>query len=78
MYFQQQNEILQVKLGISTKFHLQNIIQSHIFNILSVPGFVTHWGLHCQVIIYFAACYRQIYLQSCHSISVVFITVHTV
>ena len=33
-----QHEILHVKLGISTKFYLQNIIQTHIFNILSVPG----------------------------------------
>ena len=58
------DKILHVKLGISTKFYLWDIILSHTFNyfpILNVPSIVTHWGLHLQVIIYFAALCRQIY-----------------
>ena len=32
------HEILHVKLGIFTKFHLQNNIQTYSINILSVQG----------------------------------------
>ena len=47
------DEILHVKLGISTKFYLWDIILSHTFNyihVLNVPSIVIHWGLHLQVI----------------------------
>ena len=63
------DEILHVKLGIFTKFHLWDIILSHTFNYIysfKCTSIATHWGLHLQVIIYFAALCRQIYLQSWH------------
>ena len=63
------DKILHVKLGISTKFQLWDIILSHTFNyihILNGTSIVIHWGLHLQVIIYFAALCRQIYQQSWH------------
>ena len=63
------DEILHVKLGISTKFYLWDIILSHTFNyfhVLNVPVLCIHWGLHLQIIIYFAALCRQIYQLSWH------------
>ena len=63
------DEILHVKLGISTKFYLWDIILSHTFKLYSCikcTSIVIHWGLHLQVIIYFAALCRQIYQQSWH------------
>ena len=43
------------KLGIFTKFYILNIIQTHIFNILSVPGLLPygdHFHNICSFIIY--------------------------
>ena len=63
------DEILHVKLGVFTKFHLWDIILSHTFNYIysfKCTSIATHWGLHLQVIIYFAALCRQIYQQSWH------------
>ena len=50
------DEILHVKLGISTKFYLWDIILSHTFNYIysfKCTSIATHWDLHLQVIIYF-------------------------
>ena len=58
------DKILHVKLGISTKFYLWDIILSHTFNYIHVPNvpvLLSIGGLHLQVIIYFAALCRQIY-----------------
>ena len=63
------DEILHVKLGISTKFYLWDIILSHTFNYISYikcTSIVIHWGLHLQAYHLFAALCRQIYQQIWH------------
>ena len=67
--FWHMDEILHVKLGISTKFYLWDINLSHTFKYIywfTCTSITTHWGLHLQIIIYFAALCRQIYQQSWH------------
>ena len=46
------DEILHVKLGISTKFYLWNIILSHTFNIIhvvNVPGLLSIGACNCKL-----------------------------
>ena len=53
------DEILHVKLGISTNFHLWDIIPNHTFDYIysfKCSSIATHWGLHLQVIIILLHC----------------------
>ena len=53
------DEILHVKLGISTKFYLWDINLSHTLKYIycfTCTSIATHWGLHLQVIIYLLHC----------------------
>ena len=53
------DEILHVKLGISTKFYLWDIILSHTFNyihVLNVPVLLSIGVCICKLIIYLLHC----------------------
>ena len=78
--FWHMDEILHVKLGISTKFYLWDIILSHTFNyihVLNVPVLLSIGVCICKLSFILLHCGRQIYQQSWHwdhNISIVFIT----